>query len=71
MDDKSATIPTGKRYMNIMQVGDYLSVSKYTIYRWVSQRDIPFIHVGKVLRFDPKAIDEWMQKKSVKTKAEV
>lgn len=71
MDEKSATLLYGKRYMTIEQLSDYLEVSKWTIYRLINNREIPFIPFGRIRRFDPQAIDKWMQEKTVKTKAEI
>lgn len=71
MDDKSATL-TGRQYLTLSALCEYLSVSKWTIYRLINNREIPFVAIGKrVYRFDREAIDEWMKKNSMKTVAEV
>jgi excisionase family DNA binding protein len=57
--------------MTIEQLAEYLSISKWTIYRWINRREIPFIAVGRIRRFDPASIDEWMKKKTIKTTREV
>lgn len=69
MEQSTDTIKTsGKRYMDPKQAGDYLGVSKWTIYRLVDDRasGIPFIKIRSILRFDPLALDEWMKKSTVK-----
>ena len=60
-----------KRYMDTDEVAEYLGVSKWTIYRLVSVRRIPFIPVasGKDKRFDIKAIDAWMEKNAIRAQA--
>lgn len=65
--EKSATI-SEKRYLNVDEVAAYIGVSKYSIYRWVDRREIPFIPLGRVRRFDPLAIDAWMSNRTVKIK---
>lgn len=66
--EKTGTI-SEKRYMTIDQLAAYLEVSKFTIYRLINRREIPFIPMGRIRRFDPLAIDEWMKKRTVAIKA--
>ncbi len=39
--------------MTLDEVAIYLRVSRKTIYYWVGRSEIPFIRVGRHLRFDP------------------
>ena len=41
-----------------------LKVPKKTIYRWVSQARIPFIKLGRHLRFDPNAVLTYFKERS-------
>ena len=45
-----------------LQIAEILGVSVRTIYDWVYKRKIPFIKVGRLVRFDPDEISEWMKK---------
>ncbi len=56
---------TVKRLVDIRVVADYLGISPDTGYTMVSQRRIPYVKVGRLLRFDLKAIDEWITQHSV------
>lgn len=49
------------RCIGIKDVSVYLGVNVRTIYSWISQRKIPHIKVGRLVRFDPKKIDEWLE----------
>jgi len=40
------------RLVTVREAADYLSVSVSTLYGWVWQRRIPFVKVGRALRFD-------------------
>lgn len=72
MNDKSASISLSKRYLTMHQICEYLSCSKWTIYRLIDKREIPFAAIGKrAYRFDQDAIDKWMQDRTMKTTAEV
>lgn len=44
--------------ISIKQLATWLQVARGTIYNWVYQRRIPFIKIGRSLRFDPKEIEE-------------
>jgi excisionase family DNA binding protein len=46
--------------MNIEQAADRLGVSVRHMRRLVSERRIPYLKWGHLLRFDPKDIDEWL-----------
>lgn len=65
--EKPATI-SAKRYLSVDEIAEYLGVSKFSIYRWIDRREIPFIPMGRMRKFDPVVIDEWMKKRSVATK---
>ena len=41
------------RLLTIREAAQYLAVSVSTLYGWVWQRRIPFIKMGRALRFDP------------------
>jgi excisionase family DNA binding protein len=42
------------------QVADLLNVRPSRVYELVQGRQIPFIRIGRQLRFDPGAIQEWL-----------
>jgi excisionase family DNA binding protein len=39
-----------------------LKVSNGAVYQWVDRGLIPYIRLGKCLRFDPLEIKEWLEK---------
>lgn len=64
-----------KRYLNIQELAEYLGVSRWSLYKLVQRRRIPFIPFTvenssepkkNLVRFDLKEIDRWMAKRSVK-----
>jgi excisionase family DNA binding protein len=44
---------------------EQLRMKKSTLYQMTCAKQIPYIKVGGLLRFDPKQIDEWLEQKSV------
>ena len=53
------------RLLNIKEVADYTGLSSDTLYTMVSQRRIPYVKLGRLLKFDPRAIDAWITENSV------
>ena len=60
------TEPNLRRLVGIKIVAKYIDVSIDTVYTMVSQRRIPFVKVGRLLKFDLKAIDAWIAENSVR-----
>lgn len=53
--------------MNIYELSEKLQVSVSGIYTWVNQKKIPFIKVGRLVRFDSDKIDQWLSENEIKT----
>jgi len=45
------------------ELAKILSTSKMTIYRRVEQGTIPYFRVGRLIRFDPQAVADWIRRK--------
>ncbi len=67
--EKAGIMTDDKRYLTLEQLCARLQVSKHHIYRMIHRREIPFIPMGRVRRFDPVAIDKWMAARSVPAKS--
>ena len=46
------------------QVAEYLRVDKFTVYRLVTQKNIPAFKVGNQWRFNKDMIDAWLLRNS-------
>ena len=55
-----------KRFLGIQELSEYLGLTKGSLYVWVCQRRIPYLKVGKLLKFDIIEINEWLKDKRVK-----
>jgi len=42
-------------------IAAYLNVTERTIDNWRSERGFPTITIGKVIRFDRSAVDQWLE----------
>ena len=54
-----------RRFVSVNEIARYMGLSAHTVYTWVSKRQIPFTKVGRLTKFDLRAIDEWIAKHSV------
>jgi excisionase family DNA binding protein len=51
--------------MTTKEVSKYLSLHEITICKYAAQGSIPAIRIGRVWRFDKKAVDEWKKSQKV------
>jgi excisionase family DNA binding protein len=51
--------------LTIDAVAEALSVTRRHIQRLVAERRIPFLKVGKFIRFDPAALNVWLEEQQV------
>jgi excisionase family DNA binding protein len=56
--------PDGQRMLTLLEMALYLRVSKKTLYYWVNRREIPFIKVGRHLRFDATEVLVFFREKT-------
>lgn len=47
--------------LTVPEVAEQLGVSVHTVYSWVAQRRLPFLKVGRLLRFDGRTIESWLR----------
>lgn len=47
--------------ITVQDAAEFLAVSTSTLYGWVNQRRIPFVKVGRALRFEPAELQKFVQ----------
>jgi len=57
------------RLMTVKEAAIFLAVSTSTLYGWVWQRRIPFVKVGRALRFQIAELNKFVQANSVRARA--
>ncbi len=57
MDNGNTNLP---KLLKPAELSVHLAVPKATIYSWVRRRDIPFVKLAGVVRFDPEEINNWL-----------
>jgi len=53
------------RLLSIKQTAEYTGLSPHTLYTMVSQRRIPYVKVGRLVKFDPAILERWIQQRTV------
>ena len=52
-----------RRFFNAKEISTYLGVSEEAIRKWAIRGKIPFVKLGKSLRFDMIKIESWVKSK--------
>jgi excisionase family DNA binding protein len=55
-----ADVERTQSLIDLAEVARRLAVNERHVRRLVAERRIPFVKWGHLLRFDPQAIDEWV-----------
>jgi excisionase family DNA binding protein len=53
-----------EKLLNVQEISDLLGVKPSTIRKWVHHGFIPYVKLGGAVRFDLKAIEDWISEKS-------
>jgi len=51
---------TTRQLLRIPDLAEQLGVTERFIRRLVFERRIPYLKIGKFIRFDPEAVDDWI-----------
>ncbi|HQF54376.1 MAG TPA: helix-turn-helix domain-containing protein [Fibrobacteria bacterium] len=50
-----------ERWLSVEEIGEYLGVSKDTIYSWIANRGMPGHKVGRFWKFKRDEVDTWVR----------
>jgi excisionase family DNA binding protein len=54
-----------QRLVSVKEAAAYTGLSPHTIYTMVSQRRIPFVKVGRLVKFDVDLLEKWIKQHTV------
>jgi len=54
-----------KRLLTVKEASEYLGIKVNTLYSWVSQKKIDYIKMGRLIKFDIKVLDKYIENNSV------
>ncbi|MGA2534247.1 MAG: excisionase family DNA-binding protein [Candidatus Aminicenantales bacterium] len=53
------------RFFDVTGAAAYIGVSTSYLFKLVSRRRIPYIKLGRLVRFDRQQLDRWMSRRQV------
>ncbi|MBH0178420.1 MAG: helix-turn-helix domain-containing protein [Nitrospira sp.] len=54
-----------RKLIPIQEAAQYTGLSPHTLYTMVSQRRIPYVKVGRLVKFDVDLLDKWIKQQTV------
>jgi len=58
--------PENVELLNVAEAARFLAVSPSTLYGWVWQRRIPFVKLGRAVRFDKADLEDYIERNKVR-----
>lgn len=49
------------RWLSVDEIANHLGVKRDTIYRWISERNLPSHKIGRLWKFKLNEVDEWVR----------
>jgi len=49
------------RWLSVDDIAAYLGIKRDTVYRWISERNMPGHKIGRLWKFRKEDVDEWMR----------
>ena len=59
------------KLLKIKEVADWAAVSPRTVQTWVANRTIPYLKIGRLIRFKREDIEEFITEKRISTAQEM
>ena len=60
----SGRISKEKQLMDTNEASEFLGISKNTLYEWVVQNKVPYIKVGRLVKFREADLEDWLKKRT-------
>ncbi|MDD5431663.1 MAG: helix-turn-helix domain-containing protein [Candidatus Omnitrophica bacterium] len=55
-----------KRFLNVEELAEYLGFAVGTLYVWVCRKKIPYLKIGRTVKFDLQEIENWLKDKRIR-----
>ena len=50
-----------ERWLSVDEIADHLGIKRDTVYKWISERQMPGHKIGRLWKFSKKEVDEWVR----------
>jgi len=62
MEDRSACAwPHADRWLSVDEIAAYLGIKRDTVYKWISEKQMPAHRMGRLWKFRKEEVDEWVK----------
>ena len=58
------------KLLSPQELSEVLSISIETVYAWTSQKRIPYIKMGRLVRFNADEVNKWLERQRVTAREE-
>ena len=55
-----------KKFIGIEELSLYIGITRGTLYGWVCLKKIPYVKIGRLVKFDLQEIELWLKARKVK-----
>jgi excisionase family DNA binding protein len=62
-----SNVGIARRLLNVREAAQYLGLEVDTLYKRSRLREVPCVKVGRALRFDVKALEQYIEQHSIQT----
>jgi len=49
------------RWLSVDEIAAHLGIKRDTVYRWISERNMPGHKIGRLWKFNKMEVDEWVR----------
>ncbi|MEK7355627.1 MAG: helix-turn-helix domain-containing protein [Bdellovibrionota bacterium] len=49
------------RLINVAEAAEQLGIASKTLYKWVESGQIPYVRIGRLIRFREADLEEWLE----------
>ena len=56
------------RWLSVDKIATYLGVKRDTVYKWISERQLPGHKIGRLWKFSKEEVDGWVRGGGVKNR---
>ncbi len=62
MEDRSTYAwPHADRWLSVDEIAAYLGIKRDTVYKWISEKQMPAHRMGRLWKFRKEEVDEWVK----------
>jgi excisionase family DNA binding protein len=49
------------RWLSVDEIADHLGIKRDTVYKWISERQMPGHKIGRLWKFNKQEVDKWVR----------